>query len=101
MLFGISVYSFGDGDSQVEPVASLVEELATAGIPYRAQAMQTVAEGEWEQVMPILQEAYRSLTEKYDRVYMNISMDEHGGLSRRLEGAVDDLEEELGHPVTR
>ena len=32
---------------------------------------------------------------------MNISMDEHGGLSRRLEGAVDDLEEELGHPVTR
>lgn len=101
MLFGISVYSFGDGDSQVKPVAALVEELATSGIPYRTHAMQTVAEGEWEQVMPVLQEAYRAMTEKYGRVYMNVTMDQHGDLPNRLDGAVEDVEKELGHPLAR
>ena len=101
MLFGISVYSFGEGDSQIKPVASVVEELATSGVPYRANAMQTVAEGEWEQVMPVLQRAYETLTERYGRVYMNVSMDRHGDLPNRLDGAVEDLEKELGHPVAR
>ncbi|MFO8175808.1 MAG: thiamine-binding protein [Longimicrobiales bacterium] len=101
MLFGISVYSFGEGDSQVKPVASVVEQLATSGIPYRVHAMQTVAEGEWEQVMPVLQEAYQRLMAKYDRVYMSVSIDQHGGLSNRLEGAINDLEKELGHPIAR
>lgn len=101
MLFGISVYSMGDGDSQVKPVASVVKDLATAGIPYRTSAMQTVAEGKWDQVMPVLQEAYEKLGRDYDRVYMTISMDDHGTLGGRLEGAVDDVEAELGHPVAR
>lgn len=101
MLFSISVYSLGKGDSQVKPVASVVEELSKSDIPYRTNAMQTVAEGEWDQVMPVLQKAYRALMEKYGRVYMNVAIDEHGGLPNRLEGAIDDLEKELGHPVAR
>ena len=101
MLFSVSVYSLGDGDSQVKPVASVVRKLASAGVPYRTNAMQTVAEGEWDQVMGVLREAYDELSRKYDRVYMTVSMDDHGKLGGRLEGAVDDLEEELGHPVAR
>jgi uncharacterized protein YqgV (UPF0045/DUF77 family) len=101
MLFSVSVYSLGDGDSQVKPVASVVRELASAGVPYRTNAMQTVAEGEWDQVMGVLREAYDDLSRKYDRVYMTVAMDDHDKLGGRLEGAIDDLEEELGHPVAR
>lgn len=101
MLFGISVYAFGEGDSQVKPVAMVVEELIASGIPYRTNAIQTVVEGTWDHVIPILQRVHKKLVKKYDRVQMTVIMDHHGSLEGRLEGAVDDLEKELGHAVAR
>lgn len=99
MLFGISIYSFGEGDDQTEPVAEFVEKIAAAGLPYRTHAMQTVVEGNWDRVMPVLKEAHDELTKKYDRVFMSLDLDHHQGREGRLEGSVGDVEEELGHPV--
>ncbi len=101
MLFGISVYAFGEGDSQVKPVATVVQEVMASGIPYRTNAIQTVVEGTWSQVMPILQQAHEKLVKEYDRVHMTVIMDHHGSLEGRLEGAVDDLEKELGQALAR
>jgi uncharacterized protein YqgV (UPF0045/DUF77 family) len=101
MLFGISVYAFGEGDSQVKPVATVVKELVSSGIPYRTNAIQTVVEGRWDQVMPTIRKAYDKLAEDYDRVHMTVIMDDHRSTDGRLQGAVDDLEKELGHRVDR
>lgn len=101
MLFGISVYCFHDDDSQTEPVSAMVEKVAAAGLPYETHAMQTVVEGNWDRVMPVLKEAYEDLRQRYDRVYLSLTLDDHGGREDRLQGSVESVEEELDHPVGR
>jgi uncharacterized protein YqgV (UPF0045/DUF77 family) len=58
-----------------------------------------VIEGDWDTVMPVIRRAYERMVAEHDRVYLTITMDEHKGSRRRLDGAVDDVARELGHPV--
>jgi uncharacterized protein YqgV (UPF0045/DUF77 family) len=61
--------------------------------------MDTVIEGDWDTVMPVIRRAYERMVAAYDRVHVMIVMDEHKGQECRLDGAVEDVARELGHPV--
>jgi uncharacterized protein YqgV (UPF0045/DUF77 family) len=81
------------------PVAEVVNEISQAHLPHRVSAMDTVIEGDWDTVMPVIRRAYDRMVAQHDRVHVTITMDEHKGGTSRLDGAVDDVARELGHPV--
>jgi uncharacterized protein (TIGR00106 family) len=95
MLFSVSMFPIGSGDSLSHPVAEVIDEIDRAGLTYQVSAMDTIIEGEWKDVMPVIRTAHRHLTERHDRVYV----DDHESAESRLTGAVADVEEELGRPV--
>jgi uncharacterized protein (TIGR00106 family) len=99
MLFSVSMFPIGSSDDLSQPVAEVVDEISKAHLPYRVSAMDTVIEGEWDTVMPVLRKAYRRMAATHDRVYVTITMDEHRGGTARLDGAVEDVSRQLGHPV--
>ena len=101
MLFSVSMFPIGSGDDLSGPVSKVIDELDRAGLNYQVSAMDTVIEGEWKDVMPVIRRAYRHLTDEYDRVYLSIDVDEHRSVGARLEGAIADVEEELGRPLHR
>jgi uncharacterized protein (TIGR00106 family) len=99
MLFSISMFPIGSSDDLSHSVAEVVDEISRAHLPYRVSAMDTVIEGDWDTVMPVIRRAYERMVADHDRVYVTITMDEHKHRKARLDGAVEDVARELGHPV--
>ena len=97
MLFSVSMFPIGEGDELSHPVAEVIAEFDRAGLSYQVSAMDTVLEGEWDEVMPVVRRAYERLTEANDRAYLSIVVDEHKGGQERLTGAVEDIHRELAH----
>ncbi|HEX7089066.1 MAG TPA: MTH1187 family thiamine-binding protein [Longimicrobiales bacterium] len=101
MLFSLAMFPVGGGDSLVGPVSEVVEEIDRSGLQYEVTGMDTVIEGEWDDVMPVIRRAEQRLREKHDRVYMLLAVDDHEGSTNRLNEAVRDVERRLGKPVSR
>jgi uncharacterized protein YqgV (UPF0045/DUF77 family) len=85
----------------VAPVAEIVEAIAEAGLPYQVTALETLVEGEWAEVMPVIHKAYQHVLHRYDRVFLELRIDEHRGEKSRMRAAVDDVDRALGHLVAR
>ena len=101
MLFSLAMFPVGGGDSLVEPVSEVIDEIDRSGLPYEVTGMDTVIEGEWDEVMPVIKRAEERLRQKHDRVYMLLAVDDHKGATNRLNQAVGDVEKRLGKPVSR
>jgi uncharacterized protein (TIGR00106 family) len=101
MLFGIMLYPIGSDNSLARPVADFIDDLEAADLSHQVTAMETLVEGDWEKVMPVVRGAYQRLLQKHDRVFLEIRVDEHRGVEGRIREAVDDIDRELGHEVAR
>jgi uncharacterized protein (TIGR00106 family) len=101
MLFSLSMFPVGASDSLVDPVAEVVDEIDRAGLRYDLTGADTVIEGEWDEVMPVIRRAEQRLRERHDRVYMVLTVDDHKGATNRLRGAVEDVERKLGRSLSR
>jgi uncharacterized protein (TIGR00106 family) len=95
------MFPIGSGDSLADPVATVVDEIDNAGLQYEVTGADTVIEGEWDEVMPVIRRAGERLRKDHDRVYMVLTMDDHKGSKNRLQNSVEDLERELGRPLAR
>jgi uncharacterized protein (TIGR00106 family) len=93
------MFPIGAGPSVCRPVAEVIDEIDRAGIKYEVTGMDTVMEGEWDEVVPVIRRAEEKLRERHGRVYMILSVDDHSGVENRLHGAVRDVERELGRAV--
>jgi uncharacterized protein (TIGR00106 family) len=100
MLFSVSMFPIGSGDNLSHPVAEVVDEIDRAHLTYQVSAMDTVIEGDWDTVMPVIRKAYDRMVAAHERVYLTIAVDEHKRAKSRLKGAVADVARELGRPVS-
>lgn len=101
MLFSLSMFPVGDGDSLVDPVSEVVDEIDRAGLRYRVTGADTVIEGDWEEVVPTIRRAEQRLRKKHDRVYMVMTVDDHDGSDGRLDRSAEEVEEKLGRSIPR
>lgn len=101
MLFSLSMFPIGSGDSLVDPVAEVVDEIDRAGLSYEVTGTDTVIEGDWDEVMPVIQRAEQRLRNQHDRVYMVLTVDDHKGATNRLRSSVEDVERKLGRSLGR
>lgn len=95
MLFSVATFPIGDGPSLHKSVAEVVEEIDTAGLHYEVGPADTVIEGDWDSVMPVLQRAEERLRAHHDRVFMIITVDDYAGVENRLHTSVGEIEREL------
>jgi len=95
MLFSVSMFPVGDADSLAQPVAEVVDEIDRAGLPYQVTAMDTVIEGEWEDVMPVIRRAEQRLRATHDRVYLTITVDDHHGVRNRIDASPKEVMQQL------
>lgn len=96
MLFSLAMYPIGGTDELADPVSKVVEEVDRAGLDYQVTGMDTVIEGEFDDVLPVVRRAHEKLRESYPRVVVFLSIDDHAGASGRMRGSVHDVEERVG-----
>jgi uncharacterized protein YqgV (UPF0045/DUF77 family) len=99
MLFNFIIIPVGADDELTEPVAAAVRRIAESGLPYQLTSTATVVEGEWNQVMPVLEACVNEMAEQYPRVYASITLDHHPGRTNRIREAVRNVQQALDQEV--
>ncbi|WP_151641423.1 thiamine-binding protein [Corynebacterium sp. 11A] len=78
-----------------EAVAEAVRVVRASGLPCETNAMFTLVEGDWDEVMNVVKRATEAVMEVSPRVSLVLKADIRPGYSDRLKGKVASLEKHL------
>lgn len=87
------------GESVSQYVALAVEVIDQSGLSYKLGPMGTSIEGEWRQVMEVVNQCYERLAQDCNRITCTVHMDYRRGHSGRLEAKVRAVESRLGRKL--
>ncbi len=79
MIAVFSLVPIGAGESLEEFVAIILKKVEASGLPYSLNAMGTVVEGEWDEVMDLIKECRSEGLKAAGRLFINISIDVRPG----------------------
>lgn len=92
MLFQLTMFpSARETESVSEAVAKVIAMIDKSGLPYKLGPMSTTIEGEWDEVMAVINSARQMLRKDHDRIYISITIDDRKGARNRLEGKVESI----------
>lgn len=101
VLLEFSMSPFDKGASLGQYVARSLDIIDKSGLPYRVGPMGTVIEGEWEEVMGVVQSCFRRMREDCDRISCSIKIDYRNGTDGRLDAKIASLEKRLGRTLQK
>ena len=101
MVAEFSIWPIGGGESTSEQVAKIIKLVDESGIPYKLNAMSTVIEGEWDQIMGLISKCHQALMKDMNRAIINITIDDRKGRTERITKKVESVERILGKTVSK
>ena len=101
VLAQFSVVPLGEGTSMSAQVARVISVVQESGIAYRMNAMGTVLEGEWDEVLSVIRRCHAELRKDHERVLTSITLDDREGRTGRMNSKPEAVERKLGKQVRR
>ena len=101
MLLEFSMFPIGQGESVGEYVARSLEIIDRSGLPYRLNAMGTVIEGEWDEVMAVVRECHDRMSQDCDRIACTIKLDWRRNATGRLGAKIASVEKRVGRQLKK
>ena len=101
MLAEFSVSPLGKAGSLAEDVAAVLDAIDKSGLEYRFHAMGTIVEGEPEEVFGLILRCHMIMRERTDRVSTSVKIDDRVGVSGRLSGKIESVENRLGRKLKK
>lgn len=92
MLVAFAITPLGVGEDVAAPVAAGVKIVRESGLPNQTDAMFTLIEGEWDDVMDVVKRAVEAVAEIAPRVSVVLKADIRPGVTNALTSKVDKLE---------
>lgn len=83
-------------DSLSRVLAKAMRHVPESGLDYRVGPMGTVVEGEWYQIMNLINRCRKTILRACPRVAIAISVDDRKNASDRITGKVKSLEKKMG-----
>jgi uncharacterized protein (TIGR00106 family) len=99
MLIQFAMFPIGKKESASGEVSKIINIIDKSGLPYRTTAMSTVVEGEWDQIVRLINKCRLKLRQSNNRIYMVLTMDDRKGAKKRLIGKVKSIELKLGRII--
>jgi len=96
MLIAFSVTPLGVGEDVGEIVAEAVRVVRASGLPNHTDAMFTIVEGEWDEVMAVVKQATDAVAARAPRVSVVIKADVRPGVTDAMTAKVETIERYLG-----
>lgn len=100
VLLEFSMYPVDKGESLSAHVARLLDIIDKSGLPYQLTPMGTIIEGEWPQVMDVVNACFEAMRADCNRIVTQIKIDYRKGQSRRLTSKVESIEIKLGRKLS-
>ena len=91
VIVELSVFPLDKGDSVSQYVAEVIQIIKDSGLDYRFGPMSTCIEGEFEEVMLVVQNCFKALKTESERIYMNFKADYRKGQKQRLNAKVESV----------
>ncbi|MHB8770257.1 MAG: MTH1187 family thiamine-binding protein [Syntrophales bacterium] len=95
VLIHFSLFPTDKGTSVSPYVARSLRIIRESGLPYKLGPMSTALEGEWEEVIGVVERCFKELRKDSSRIYMTLQMDYRDGAVNRIEGKIKSVEEKL------
>lgn len=99
LLAEFSIWPMDKGESVGPYVARALDIVDRSGLPYKLGPLGTCIEGEWSQVMNVIQKCYEELARDSNRIACTVKMDWRKGQTGRLESKVQSVENRLGRKL--
>ncbi|MBI5885415.1 MAG: MTH1187 family thiamine-binding protein [Deltaproteobacteria bacterium] len=100
MLAEFSITPIGTGESVGDVIAAVIRLVDESGLPYRANPMGTVVEGEWDTVMALLKKCHDEAMKVSPRVVSHVAIDMRPSKpNNRLTEKLKGVERRLGRKV--
>ncbi|HXI09696.1 MAG TPA: MTH1187 family thiamine-binding protein [Thermodesulfobacteriota bacterium] len=75
MLVEFNIVPIGTKESIGDAIASVLRIVDGSGLPYRANAMSTVIEGDWDECMGLIKKCHDEVMKSAPRLYSSINID--------------------------
>jgi len=95
ILAELSIYPMDKGAHLSPYVARAVKIIRASGLKHQFTAMGTIIEGEWSDVMKVVDDCYCELEKDCDRIIVNFKADAKKDKANLLEEKVKSVEEKL------
>ncbi len=95
VLIHFSIFPTDKGTSVSPYVAKSVRIIRESGLPYKLGPMSTAVEGEWDEVMAVVEKCFKELKKDCSRIYMTLQMDYREGAVNRIEDKIKSVEAKL------
>mgnify|MGYP000449500151 CR=1 FL=1 len=96
VLAELSLFPVDKGESLSPYVTRMVRIIKNSGLDYTLHSMGTCLEGEWHQVMDVVNKCFRDLEQDCGRIYLTLKVDYRRGGSNRLVQKVESVQRQLG-----
>ncbi len=101
VLLEFSIFPIGQGESLGDHIARSMDVVDRSGVAYRFNAMGTVLEGEWDEVMGVVRQCFDQMTSDCNRVACTIKLDWRRSLNGRITDKVASVERRLGRQLAK
>jgi uncharacterized protein (TIGR00106 family) len=101
VMVEFSIVPLGKGVSVSPVIARVLKIVMDSGVPYKANPMGTVIEGEWGQLLDLIKKCHDEAMKDADRVVTSIKVDDYQGKEGRLEKKLESVEQKLGMKLAR
>lgn len=95
VIIAFSVTPIGIGEELGSAVAEAVRVVRASGLPNRSDAMYTIVEGEWDQVMDVVRRATDAVLAVAPRATLVLKADIRPGVTDAMTSKVETLERHL------
>jgi uncharacterized protein (TIGR00106 family) len=101
LLAEFSIWPMDKGESVGPYVARALDIVDKSGLPYKLGPLGTCIEGEWAEVMAVIQKCYEALAADSNRIACTLKMDWRRGRTGSLEAKVASVEKALGRELSK
>lgn len=95
-LMEFSMIPLDKGASFSKYVAGTLDIVDASGLDYVLTPMGTVVEGDFGELMSLLDRCFKNLEKQSDRISLSVKFDHRRGKSGRLKGKIKSVEQQLG-----
>ena len=95
VIIEFSIFPMDKGESLSPYVARALKLIQDSGLPYELNPMGTCVEGEWKDVMALVDRCFEALQKDCSRINLSLKADYRRGPSGRMAGKVASVKEKL------
>ena len=95
VIVEFSIFPMDKGESLSPYVARAIKVILDSGLPYELNPMGTCVEGEWSDVMALVDRCFQELEKDCDRINLALKADYRKGPAGRLTSKIASVKEKL------